>query len=548
MKFPVIFLLASAVAHGQEWSESSRWLYETLNARFEDQAGDWKGAAHKVNKIASESKQYDVYSYAFDLAINNANYDEAEKLATEWLGSYPADEEAELALLRVLFFQKEDRWEKILEHSRALIKRQPEPQIIAQISRLAGNYGKRLELFQELLKEFPENSYLYYYLGLIAKEQGQVAIALDAFDRALALDGNWKELELMRIETLSSVGQLKRALAALDKLRSRAPNDPELLSLNIDILADHYQWERAIAIGEKWLQSQPKEPLITKLLAWLYGQAGQLDKARHYYDLLLKQRELEPEEYNFQLAMVFFRAGKIEEGKKYLAKLEETDPNAERGREEMALALFRRGKFKEGREVFRQLREDYPQDGSNLYKLEVQQLIQNNQEIAPEDLEQALSLYGQSLPWIIFQGEKLAREGKFAEAEQLYLKKLEQEEVPNMALLNSYGTLLFNNEKRRAEGADLIKTAVSAYPNEPAIADSYAQVLAQEGKLAEALRWQTRAYAALKDGEISANYIDLLARNRKEELAKEVFSYEIKALPKDRHLLKVGEKYRWIKP
>lgn len=543
MKFPVIFLwasLASCSSQAQEWSDSSRWLFETLNARFADQAGDYQGASQKVNRIASESKQYDVYSYAFELSMNNSNFAEAESIASQWLEHFPNDDDAELALLRVLFQLHKSK--EIATHAEALLRRSPEPQIIAQISRMAGDYPERIELFQDLAKRFPKNPYLFYYLGLIAKEQGQVTVALDAFDRALALDGNWRKLELMRVEVLSEIGELKKALAIIDRLRQRAPNDPELLSLNIDILADHYQWEKALPLAEKWLQLQPKEPRIMQLLAWLYSQSGQSDKARHYYDQLLQNQQIEEESYNFHMAQLLERDGKEEEAKRFLEKINPKSQLLMLGQQESALQALRRGQLQQGREKFARLREQFPDYALEFYLLEIQQLLQQEQDV-DELVAEAEKRFPRQSSLQLLLAENAARQKDFAKAEALYLQILEQD-ANNIDALNGYGYLLLRQKERQQDGAELIRAAIDAYPSAPAIQDSYAQLLAQEGKLKEALQWQRRAYAGFRDGEIVAHYIDLLMRNQQSDLAREIYSYEIKGQPKHHDLLQMGEKYK----
>ena len=153
----------------QQWSQSSAWLYGAMAARFEDHAGKFGAALNTIADVAVQSGEYDALEYGYGLAWDTRDFSRAEKIARVWLDAFPKDNDARLALLRVLL--ADGRANEALVHMSALLETDGGPQNVAQIFRVLAEYpdsATRLGLLQKLSEQFPKNPYLYYYLGLMS--------------------------------------------------------------------------------------------------------------------------------------------------------------------------------------------------------------------------------------------------------------------------------------------------------------------------------------------------------------------------------------------
>lgn len=545
--FKLIFILIGFINQSlaEKWSDDARWLNDLMLARFADRSGHYPEAFQYINPIAQESRQQELYHYAFELAFDTGQLEEAKRLAELWFNEYPTDNDAELSLIRVLFFNKQQA--EIIQHTEALLKRDNNPQIIAQISRFASqmaNKDDKIQLFQALIERFPKNPYLYYYAGLIAKEHGEVNLALDIFAQASALDGNWRQLEIMQANVLSGVGRLREAQQILQKLLKKAPNDPELLSASIDLYADHYQWQQALPLAEKWLELQNQEPQILHLLAWLHLKNGDIGKSKTHYLQLLDMGEIDGDTYFFHVGQANKNGKNPKEALRLLNLISPHSPLYVLAQQESAFIAFQQKNYPEAQRILKGLRETDPEQALDFYAIEISQLREFQQDIQPT-LKAIQSEYPNHALVLLWEAEALQEQNELNEAEKIY-QKLNQDYPDEAEVIQAYANFLLMNDKRLAEVEILLNQAITAYPDVANIQDSYAQLLRQKNELASALDWQRRAYASQRSGEIVAHYIDLLKENAEHQLAKDIFQYEMKGQPNSRPLIEIGKKWGFI--
>lgn len=533
----------SADGRGSDWRASSRWLYDSLAARFADRAGNYQTAIEKMFDVARKSKQYDAYRYSFDLAIDVLAFGRAEKIARDWLDRFPRDDRARLALIRA--YLMDNRQASAYRQIEELLGADAAPRRVAQIARLLGYLqegAQRLAMLKKLSDRFPQNPYLYYYLGLMAKEQGEVTEAIDAFDRALALDGNWRQLEMIQAEALSGVGRLDEARKLMDTLHRRYPDDAELISAEIDMLVDHCQWEAALALAEKWAKLAPGDDRIEQLIAWLYASSGAYEAARRAYHGLLESGAIDEDQYRFQVARAAVSVGKYQAAAALLAGIGAHATLYMLSRQQMALMAFLQADVPKALRAFAALRDRFPEYALEMYLVEVSHLDRlGAHEAAGEILDEALGRYPNQVDILYALASHQADTGKIADAEKTYLKILALDPA-NIDALNAYGYLLLTATERRQEAEKMIREALAQYPDSPAMQDSYAWMLYLGHQPREALIWLQRAYSAYRKGEIAGHYVEVLHANGKKRLAQEVYDYERRGQPENTHLQETGRR------
>jgi hypothetical protein len=528
-----------------QWSQSSQWLYGAMTARFEDHAGKFGAALNTMADVAVESGEYDALEYGYGLAWDTRDFARAEKIARVWLEAFPKDLDARLALLRVLL--ADSRGDEALAQMSALLDADGGPQMVAQIFRVLAEFpdsATRLVLLQRLSAQFPKNPYLYYYLGLMAKEQGKVTTAVQAFSDAIALDGNWRELELMQAQVLASIGKLQEARKIMDRITTRYPQDINLLSAYVDMLVAHYQWQDAITLALRWKELRPQDATVRQLVAQLYASAGDYPAALQAFRELLDSHRIDMNSYLFFVANAAERSGQEDVATTLLGEIAADSPRYLQAQERLALLSFNRGDYDKAQARFAALRQEFPDDAQVLdtYLVETAQLRRTQQWRRLEKLlKEALARYPDQVDLLYVLADFNAARGNLKEAEEQFNKILAADPA-NIDALNAYGYMLLTQTDDEKKAAQLIEAAIKLYPDSPAIQDSYGWLLYRQGKTEDALNWLRRAYAAYRNDEIPAHYIEVLDASGDKALAAEVYRYEKQGQPDNLALKSIGKK------
>ena len=528
-----------------QWSQSSQWLYGAMTARFEDHAGKFGAALNTMADVAVESGEYDALEYGYGLAWDTRDFARAEKIARVWLEAFPKDLDARLALLRVLLAGS--RGDEALAQMSALLDADGGPQMVAQIFRVLAEFpdsATRLVLLQRLSAQFPKNPYLYYYLGLMAKEQGKVTTAVQAFSDAIALDGNWRALELMQAQVLASIGKLQEARKIMDRITTRYPQDINLLSAYVDMLVAHYQWQDAITLALRWKELRPQDATVRQLVAQLYASAGDYPAALQAFRELLDSHRIDMNSYLFFVANAAERSGQEDVATTLLGEIAADSPRYLQAQERLALLSFNRGDYDKAQARFAALRQEFPDDAQVLdtYLVETAQLRRTQQWRRLEKLlKEALARYPDQVDLLYVLADFNAARGNLKEAEEQFNKILAADPA-NIDALNAYGYMLLTQTDDEKKAAQLIEAAIKLYPDSPAIQDSYGWLLYRQGKTEDALNWLRRAYAAYRNDEIPAHYIEVLDASGDKALAAEVYRYEKQGQPDNLALKSIGKK------
>lgn len=526
-----------------DWNTSSQWLYDSFASRFADRSGDYQTAIKMMFKVARQSKQYDAYRYSFNLAIDVLAFAQAEKIARDWRDQFPRDDQAWLALIRV--YLMDNRQAQAYREIRTLLDVDAGPRKIAQIARLLvylQEGRQQLAILKKLSERFPKNPYLYYYLGLMAREQGEVTEAIGAFDRALRLDRNWRQLEMIQARTLADVGRLREAREIMDTLQQRYPDDPELISAEIDMLVDHCQWAAALSLAERWAKLDPQDDRIGQLIAWLYASSGAYEAARSAYQDLRANGSIDQDQYRFQVAQAAVSVGKYQAAVALLSEISAHSTLYMRARQQIAFTAFLQKDVPKALGAFAALRERFPEYALEMYLVEVSHLdrLGAHQEAA-QILDEALGQYPNQVDILYALAAHQESIGKIADAEQTYRNILALDPA-NIDALNAYGYMLLNATKRKQEAEKMIREAIAQYPDSPAMQDSYAWMLYLKHQPREALIWLQRAYSAYRKGEIATHYVEVLYANGNKKLAQEVYGYERRRQPENTDLRDTGRR------
>lgn len=519
------------------WNEQSNWVYKTLSSKFFKHTDNYENAISEISGIAEKSGQYQAFSYTYDLALSLMDEGQIKEIATNWVKKYPQDSQARIALIQAYLINNDEAgaYEEILKILKAEsgdkkkeINNEHIEKIAKMLGELADNKG-RISMLQRLALEYPNNFYILYYLGLYAREQGLIDIAIKSFEQALILNNDFKQVEFLLAKSLAEIGSLKEARLIMLKLREQFPDDKNLIAAEIDMLVSFNQWDAALELLKAWQKIAPDDFELKELSAWLYMSSGKDKEAELAYASLLFLGEIEEEQYSQNIASAAMKAKNYSKALDELAKIPQNSSFYRPAQEEIALIFFKQEKIDKAQKSFALLRKNFPDYEIESYMVEISQLDRLNKFAEAQKLiEEALAKYPQQIELLLTQAEHLFLMGKTGEAEKVY-QEIIKLDPDNADALNSYGYLLLTQTGRHDEAADLIRKAIAKYPQLPAIQDSYAWLLFKEGNLTEALNWIERAYSSYKKDEITAHYLEILVANGKKNLAAEIFNYALKS-------------------
>lgn len=141
---------------------------------------------------------------------------------------------------------------------------------------------------------------LYYNLGCVLHQQGQLAAAAKSYYRALdlqhsALDAGWSEQKAKRLRTVKRAKQANSLIAQLDQLKVYS---------NLGcILVEQERWQEAIAVYQRAIQLQPEQAVLHSNLGRVLFRHSPLEAIAAYRKAIQLQPDFGLAHYNLGLAL-----------------------------------------------------------------------------------------------------------------------------------------------------------------------------------------------------------------------------------------------------
>ena len=188
----------------------------------------------------------------------------------------------------------------------------------------------------------------------------------------------------------------------------------------------------------------------------------------------------------------------------------------------MTQLLVEQNRVGELAQLMQDERARYPQQGLELYLLEIEALAPGDPERAMQLSNEALSQFEDSSSLLYTRALLAERLGKPAGLEA-DLQRILDLEPDNAMALNALGYTLADRNQRLDEALEMIEKAHRLRPEDPAILDSLGWVHYRLGNLELAEELLRRAYAAFPDAEVGAHLGEVLWQLGKHREARDVW-------------------------
>lgn len=514
----------------------------TLAAEFALQHSDAKTAAADYANAAALSSDPRIAQRAVEL--NLAVQDEAAvpALITRWqkLGAQPhelAGARAQLAMLQGDRDEAQKQFAILLASSdlddwRAFGR----SLVAARDSALAGMLLETLAPPSKL----PEDEKLWVAFSQLGEKLGRHAYAQQLANAAVKRFGGETSL-LWAAQLKITAGDRAGAKALFARALTNHRDDTGLRLAYASLLdqdGDHTGAERVLAQGKQDAQTWTARVAYaarvnnTKLLSELYGQ--------------LKQAPADVRDQSaFLLGQLAELLDKDSEALKWYAQVADEDEHAFEAQARSAVLMDKAGQHAPAHQIAQQLQQDYADDPDHLraaYQLEAELYAKNGHD------RQAIAAYSRGLHALPDDTELLYGRG-LSEAEAndtaaaiADLRQLLALKPGDIEAMNALGYTLTDSNQHLDEATLLLKKALAAKPDEPAIMDSWGWLQYRLGHLDEAQKILRRAWDKGKDADIGVHLGEVLWKRGDIAGAKAVFAQVRKLDPDNKGLRTATER------
>ena len=150
------------------------------------------------------------------------------------------------------------------------------------------NLTKALTWGKKLVNDYPANADSYMLLGNIYLMRKEPVEALSIYKEGSEKFPGYATIQLGYISVLTSIGQYDEALQVIEKILSKTTHYPQIFYYAGYCFMAREKYEDAYAILNAGVQRHPTDFSLLNLLARLFEQTSQIDKAIICHDRILK--------------------------------------------------------------------------------------------------------------------------------------------------------------------------------------------------------------------------------------------------------------------
>ncbi|MFN3341860.1 MAG: tetratricopeptide repeat protein [Flavobacteriales bacterium] len=360
--------------------------------------------------------------------------------------------------------------------------------IDGMIKKSAGDAAGALRDFEACIHYLPTCDAAYYHLSGLYMMQGRSEMAIASADRAAELDpkNEWYLLQAANISQKN--GDLKKSISTYEKLIKLNPEKPDYYLPYSDVLLQSGQADKAILALEKLEKLRGYDEAIIFQKFQIYSSAKKYDKAIAEIEKMIVANPSEVRNYGI-IAELYMEIGQTQKALDYYNKILGIDPD--NGLVHLALADYQwRNNNPEG--AFLELKKAF--ESSDL-EIDTKMKILLDYYDRPNDKELTAQAYelleivikvhpNEGKAWSIY-GDFLNRDKKHNEAREKFRKAIEFErnyyaiwnQVVNLdAVLNDTESLYTDS-----------KEAEALFPQQPGFYFYHALGAYRKGKYNEAL-------------------------------------------------------------
>lgn len=440
------------------------------------------------------------------------------ELSERWLSTEPNSSEAAYAVVSNAL--RNQRFDQAISTLQRLLKNEPdadfESLFIASIPNSAEGRHALLDALDTLTPSEQHTPDILFARALILERDGQFNSAIKFASEAIKLRPSSVPAHLLKTRLFT---ELKQDKAAIDYLGTAVKSLPNSRSLRINyarLLIRTKNTKAAEAQFDELIKQNSKDSDVLLTRALLALESKDFKTAEPHLQSLLTLGA-HSNEAHYYLGVLARQQNQWDKALQEFAAVEPSNFFLSAQLESVEI-LRQQGKVSEARSALNSARVRLPDAAPQLYALEADMLIKNQQ--APE----ALKLLNHALTkhphdeMLVYSRSMAAEKLDDLVLFERDMRTLLSINPDNPTVLNALGYTLANRTNRFDEAEVLVAKALALRPTEPAIMDSMGWVHFKKGQLNEAYALLKKAYELFPDDEVAAHLGEVLwAMGRKDE-------------------------------
>ncbi len=410
--------------------------------------GDAQHAREILTQALERNPKNDiVMRRLIEVALNQQDWDYAEKLNKSLTATKPKDPEARLFEARLQFARGAKA--KAVETLEQLIHDSPDLALAHFYLGLAyahqGESARAISAFNDTVQKNPDFIWAYVGLGELYAQQGTPKLALEFASQALKRNPRFLPARLLEATALMQSGDTTRAIQEFRDLLAHDPKNPALMEKLGFALANQKDYKSAEAQFEAALASNPDYAPALIDLATLYAV------------------EKRPEQIERRVQLQIERA-----------------PKQSRFYELLGDVQFAKKKFDDAGQSYAQAAQLNANSAIALLGLARTHAVQGKLSEGISDARRLLELHPDYLVGYIELGQLLEKTGAVDEAAETYRHALDRNDDYAPAL-NNLAWLYCEHGGNLDMALGMAQKAKAKFPNDPAISDTLAWVEYRKG-------------------------------------------------------------------
>lgn len=488
-------------------------IYEYLLGSVAARRGDGVTASAAMSRAAELSSNPEITLQAFSLSMDAGEFEQALRLS-ELMGTIdpdgPTERRLTMRLQALIALEREDDvFETLVEIVEALPESQSElTTFIAQTLGRQANPNRWIGLMERFANHLSDRPSAQLALAWFGYRTGELAVAEEAYERAMTLKPGWEEAALLKFAHLREQGSTEETASFATQFLGAFPDRSRLRLSYGRLLAEWNDNIAALKQFEKLLEFEPQNIDALYGAGVLSQNLADLEQARARFETILKGYPAE-DRARLYLGQILSNQGQTEAALNTLGEV--TSP--ELYFESQLRIGFVLADAKRVDEALRHLADITPKsqdDQVRVYLAREQVLRESDQAGKALDLMNAALIEIPDHPDLLYaRGLVTALLDRIDEHER-DMRRLIELEPDNPHAYNALGYTLADKTERYTEALALIEKALTLLPGDPFILDSLGWVHYRRGDLEKALEFLQLAMDQQPDAEIAAHLGEVL--------------------------------------
>lgn len=528
-------------------AEEADLIYKILAAEIAGRRGRVDIAAKNYLDAATQSNDTRVVERAVKLALYSRDWESADQAAGMWVDLVPDSVDAWQHRAQVSLHQKDVdttslALEKVINLSEGPMSEVIPGVVSSILSQPDAETGAKV--LAELGERFPNSAETQFGIGRFAMSRGEQETALQAFDRALAIDPEYIDAILANARLRLEAGEGEGALEPLKAFLSQYPDRVPAQLGYARLLVETGMFEEAVNRFDEIANQFPADADVLYSIGLLSLEIQRVKKAEEYLSSAVELGKHQDSASYYLARISDSRRDYLEAIDRY--QLVQGGDHYFDSHIRSAELYGLVGEVDKGRALIANLK-DFSEDRSvqiRLINAESRLLNSSDQhQEAFNVLSEGLAEYADDTSLLYARAlvaERLDQRDLFEED----LAKVITAQPDNAYALNALGYFLADRNERLGDAEKYLKRAYDLLPNDPAIIDSLGWLYYRQSKFEESIRLLRQAYGLLPDAEIAAHLGEVLWVSGDQLEATRVWQEAQRESPDDDLLNDVMKKYQ----